>query len=372
MSHSKLLEERIFMDANLRLASVALITILLTLVGAGCGTAHHFLPAQPLERNEWQISLVWHYDFNQRITGLTMPNLNAYIGAGADWNLGLGAQAPCFVSHLTFAKYMETGSNDYWAVFAHANQFFGLSNNPYLELGGQYSAFHKSYFQSVAAGLAYGHGLAVPGGLFTLANVGDQRGGGSRNHILPFIKLGVAGRDFGMSYSHYHGQTRASVAGTRERLLTQNDTLYYFKPSEVDSMKSLDGHRFARYHEFIWGMFLPNGDTLILLGPGNGGDVFPALLIMAIHTEYDRFWSRQGFTRVRVFLCGHGRQWWNKNDEAIVELAELKKAVDTGNEVIITEYSPAAIRFVQSIRSYQLDHSIGIGVQFRSDKYDHK
>jgi|WetSurMetagenome_2_1015567.scaffolds.fasta_scaffold102842_2 hypothetical protein len=338
-----------------------LALIVCTSIIIGCGTTHQFIPVQPLEREKWQLSIVWHYDFSRNIKATVMPDLHAYMGIGRNYNFGFGAQLPFFISHVTFAKYYKTGAENYWTIYGTANQVFSLYNNPYLEIGGQYCSKQDKYYSCYSAGVAYGQGFAIPGGLFTMANVKNNDRKISQDRIIPFVKAGIFGRDFGVSYSHYHGLTHASVAGLQRRLSVRNDTLYSFQASEIDSIRQLNDHRYIRYHESIWGFFLPNGDTLILLGPLLPPDVGGPMLIPFIYNDFNEFWKSRGYVPGTIFIAGHGRAWATDYKKVVLDPNQIKHTWESGTAIAITEYPDNAIRQIDK-NSFECDHSIGLGI----------
>ncbi len=119
---------------------IIITSLLILIFFNGCGTTHHFLPPRPLESKEYLISVNWHFNFDNNITNLIIPELSYYTGIDNTNTVGGGFQFPFFISHLSYVNYNEINENQYWNTFIHLNQFFGLNRNPYFEVGVSYAS----------------------------------------------------------------------------------------------------------------------------------------------------------------------------------------------------------------------------------------
>jgi hypothetical protein len=336
------------------MARFLIIAILLVVIGIGCGTTHHFLPPRPLEKKEWMLSVAWHYDFGRLTPPTIMPDFNAYVGIGKDYNFGLGAQTPYFMpclSHLTLAKYYDAGDNNRWAVFSHINQVFGANNNPYLELGGSYIDDRGSFDHMMMFGLGYGHGDTHPLLLLLDRNI---EGNKLLKHcrIMPFLKYAAIGSDVGFSLSHYFGLSRTAMSIYKDTDFYPNDTLYVIPANEIDSLivdsisPRHDQH--GPYScEQLTKIYLRHGDSVVFCGNP-------------------------------VPWCGHAAipfrelRYWLKNDYLVYKDALYRTAVmnsdslvagrERNDTLVIVNYPPEMMDQIDNINSLVSDNSIGLGI----------
>lgn len=344
-----------------------IVGCLLVLV-SGCGTTHHFLPANPIPRKEWQLSINWHYDFDKNVRGLIVPEVSGYAGMGQSWNLGCGVQLPFLVSHLSAAKYYDTSQASRWVAYTHLNQIFGANDNPFLELGAMRVESKRTYAHQLAIGIAYGHGFC-PGGPLSRGSL-NRYGEIAHYRFMPVLRYGITGKDISLSFMHYHGKTSASLAGARQTMDKTNDTLFYVPHDSVISFGAIDHHRYSRYHMGMWGIVKTTGDTIYLVAYNAPGDVGTPFLPYEGRNDYVTFWSRHAQNVVSAFVQDGEAEWFDSAERIVLSIPRAIKNWEEGGDIILTRFSPEAVRVVESINDFLIDYSMGISINHRSDWFD--
>ncbi len=202
----------------------------------GCGTTHHFLPGRPLQDGESAVNVVWHFDLNNHGLPDLFPDVTLYHGAGNNCNTGFGWKFPMYLSHVSVAKYWETGDDDYWAAWTHLNQVLGPNNNPMIEAGGSYIKHGHQSYQAFSAGLGYGSGVSWPWSLRMIETDRPLAGG---NRLMAVLKYHVAGQDFGFSVTNYMGLTSTARNVICREIDRHHDTLLVVDNSEIDTMVTI-------------------------------------------------------------------------------------------------------------------------------------
>lgn len=320
----------------------ALSSFLVTAIATatvGCGTAHYMLPGRPLEKKEWQLSVTWHYDFNHLTPSrfAFFPDLNAYVGAGRDCNLGFGAHTFGFPSHLSFAKYWPKDNGRCWASYGHLA--LGLGNNPPLEVGGLYSKDNGDLRHTFSLGLGIGQ--------FSSRMISAA---GLRGKLAatpnPVFKYRMEGKDFTFSYTHILRQSWTAMHPLLEAAQTANDTVLSYGKGElkaINSVGSLEGFPPSSG----WAFVSATGDTTIL----------------ARHWPCpDCFFDRQ--VELERFL-GNGLEVFHLYSDSTVVIAnldELRKMWRRKGQLTVPRYSPAVVERILRTRNILTDASIGVAV----------
>jgi hypothetical protein len=333
---------------------------IMVLSAVGCGTTHHFLPANPLPRNQSQVSVNWHYDFDGSLRGLIVPEASFYGGIGGNWNCGIGIQIPFRLTHVSFVKYSSDTVGSDWMGYVSVNQIMLSGNdNPYLEVGAMHIDRVRTYAHEYGAGLALGNGLCNP--LWTLLNSKPNGDSKSLSHLrlLPLIRYQVIGRDLGVSYVHYHGKTKRSYAEIIDGLRYHNDTVCVLPAGTVDSMAALQSIlEHGRYFE-LYGLFLTSKDTIVLAGREIMVCGMP-LLFGFNPEEGEPNWKKLGLTRLKVFrLDGHSA-WMTSAKDVFLSISDLRKKAVNHERIVITSYDPVVTAYLNGLNNIKLDHSIGI------------
>ncbi len=259
---------------------------LLVVLLSSCGVSHHFIPQRPLEKEDVRLMITWNYDFNNLTHFKLTPDVNAYYGLGKNYTIGMGAQFPFYVSHITGVKYLGVDSDDAWAVYSHLNRVFGVNSNPALEVGAQYSKEYGDVSQTVALGLAYGRRYPPP------PPYGDSTyfASNNRKRLFPAFRWEVAGQDFGFSFYRYQGLSRDARADVMELIETANDTVYSVPVAKIDSVSDIRDSwsglvrsRTGRYS--VWGIFLSDGTEIAFNDYPPYGDVYPLPLFLMTSSE---------------------------------------------------------------------------------------
>lgn len=344
--------------------------VLVLLIGAtvsgmiGCGTTHQFIPANPIPRHEWQLSINWHYDFDNGIKGLIVPELSYYRGAGKDWNCGIGFIVPFPISHVSVAKYYNATENNSWLGYLSLNQVLGLNDNPYYELGASYIRHHRTYDEQYGLGLAYGHGYSCM--LSMLGELSPEDRNMFHYRLMPVLRYQVSGADVGLSYVHYHGKTSATVTRIKDTLRRRNDTLCVIEAGMADSLKSFERSIWAGRCRGLWGIFLSSGDTVILTGPA----IYRSCITPVVPEEAagEIPWRKYGLKRVTVTQGGRRADSLMFVREGIVSISGLAEKVKRKERIVITEYGPEVRSLFTSWRSFTLDHSVAYSAFAHSRK----
>lgn len=342
--------------------------VLVLLIGAtasgliSCGTTHHFLPANPIPRKEWQLSINWHYDLDKNIKGLIVPEVSCYTGIGRNWNLGWGMEFPFLVTHVSAAKYGSDTLGSSWLGYATVNQvLLSGNNNPYFEGGVLHVDRARTYSQVYGLGLAYGDGLCNPLSTFLTKDVDENTRKLSHYRLMPVLRYQIAGRDLGISYVHYHGKTAAECNQLADTVRRFNDTMLILAAGTVDSLRPLPTQTDSGYYTGLWGLFLSSGDTVILAGP------FYRHWLCGTGLLFDFFprggsLDSKGLEHEVVRIMGDKSQPPTPHSETslYISISELEERVRHKETIVLTKYSPEIQRFVARLKSYRLDHSIGI------------
>jgi len=315
------------------IAAVFLVLVLLT----GCGTTHYFLPAKPIESTKWQVSLNWHYDLNGFSKPNLIPDVNAYLGVGKDMNFGFGAQFPFFVSHLTLAKYWDK-DKDWWSAYFHLNSPISTTRSPLFELGGTYSTFDHSVYQS------YGFGIAT--GQLAAWDLTDSAGISHR--IIPYVNYAVGGRDFAFSYYHYHGRSKIQLNEALAGFLNQNDTLYVFEAGTIDSIGYSEGVYYAIQRRWI--IYTSEKNHVFYSFPEYADDF--------VNNEREF----QSWLGDKYDLIHDGTHSYSFRFSAIIDMDAVIAKWKAGERVVITKVPPEFKDRIEHYNSFLKDHSFGVAV----------
>jgi len=318
---------------------------------AGCGTTHHVLPAAPLERGHYQISLTWHYDLNGFYAprGLLWPDLNAYIGLGREYNLGFGGNIPCFVNHISLARYYRVHDHDYWSSYLHINRVFAANSNPLWEIGATYGSKSSGCWRTFSMGLAYGQIGVIDRGflLMILPNTVAHR-------IMPTFKGSLVGRDVGVSWDHYAGQTTALLASLKDRILHHNDTLLRFGPGQVSSIDYTNDD-----WESTIRLNLTGDSSVTIWGIEAYADRWPDQL-----DDFQRWLGK--FYRICLKADGN-LELRIRTGDLILAPSEIEADIAAGRPVTVTRYPMSLLTRLESYGNILRDNSFGIGAIFNQD-----
>lgn len=316
---------------------------------AGCGgTTHHFLPPRALEKKEWMISITWHHDLNKLSRPKLLPDANAYVGIGNDYNFGFGYQMPIFASHLTFAHYDDAGRGDLWTEYFILNKPFGANTNPYFELGASYIDHHSGYYQTYSAGLAYGHGFPLP--LTMLADNREGQRGLPGMRLMPVLKYTLAGHDFGVSLSHYSGITSSGLAMMRRNWFKGKDeTVLDLTNDEIEDISPRTEYTSGTHFytiKLVKGELVEVWDEMPFTDlPGNP------------HSGFE-YWLNDDL-RLYHFHTEHG---WIYN--VIVDMEDVRRRWQAGEDIRITGYPQSVADQMNRVNGLIGDNSVGAGLIF--------
>jgi len=180
------------------------ICVLMLLLWFGaCGTTHHFVPHQPLEEKEWQISVTWHYDFNPTKPPIIVPELGFYTDVGKNWNVGFGGYL-VFPDQATVAKYHAAQrQGDWWRWHASWNQILPCNDNPPLEVGGSYIRRGSTWSYAVGGSMGLATGLSWTPLLWQDSFAEQYRHLPLR--LVPSLSCDFRGTDIGLAWRHDFG-----------------------------------------------------------------------------------------------------------------------------------------------------------------------
>ncbi|MEW6411279.1 MAG: hypothetical protein AB1483_02270 [Candidatus Zixiibacteriota bacterium] len=325
---------------------------------SGCGTAHYFIPPQPMETSEWQISVVWHFDFAQIQTprSLIFPDLNYWVGLGKKTNLGFGSNF-IWPSHLSFARYTYSEPDRYWIAYAHT-QPLSPNTNPRLEVGGAYVFGNSATRQTLSIGLGFGSELVYvwPSLPRSPGSVEVKR---SRWPILSFRYV-ASGTDAGISWAHYHGLTKRLVQSSLHNIPVRPDTLLAVSDVDSLSLETLDKNESRSIRLTIW---TTTQGELTWSSPRRCPDCFH-------EPEYEFLrWAGEHYTALYL------SDWPDCPDSLrntswrtlpigwfLADLKQLQEAEESGQPITIVRYPEGFIEKVNDINWLKNDHAIGIAV----------
>jgi hypothetical protein len=306
----------------------------------GCGTSHYMLPATPLERKEWQISVVWHYDLSRfQLPGaVILPDVNAYVGVGKKYNLGVGAYVIGWPSHLSISKYWNNGGDEYRALFGHVSS--GLGTNAPFELGGMLSTRRSDVAQS--AQLAFGYGQQNAG-LGTFAWVAN---GELPRRIVPILRYSVESKDVGFTCAAHLFQSWQALSILRDSVTKYNDTLATFDPNELVDVRPAGGkYAWRKRDGETWVLAKASGDSVELYRRPPHPDEMCSLR--------DRF---------EYWLGGNMRLYLLDSTYIIQDTEELKRQWQAGKRLVLTRYSPAVTARIRKTHNPWADLSFAFAV----------
>ncbi len=211
------------------------LVIIVAIICQSCGTAHHFVPHEPLDKRQWQLSITWHYGLNGLDPPTVIPDFNAYIGIGKSQNLGVNTNFPFLISHLTYVNYQPKKVNSRWAFYGHLNLFWGFQRNPYFELGAMYSKSSDDIHQTFSLGLGYGRTSYIRP-IIPLEADFRKYNLTKFSRLMPVVKYKIYGREFGFSINHYFGSTKNAYAPILDSIKNFNDTILVINSNEVDTV----------------------------------------------------------------------------------------------------------------------------------------
>ena len=305
------------------------ILILLSIFINNCGTTHYFVPYKALENKEWQISVGWHFDLNlfYRPQPFIYPEINAYYGIGKEYTFGFGGYLPCFISHVSLTKQFTENNGKYWSYYAHINRVFVFNFNPFIELGTLYGIENNGIDQTFSFGLAYGTGTARERFLpYDIRN----------KSIIPAIKYSIGGNDIGFSLIHYHGQTKSAVKEFFKNELVPIDTLFVFKPDEVEYI----------YDSYDFEIKLINGNSIIF---------------GFIQTLYaDAFYVPE--EEMKKWIGKEYKVYLYQNKYIVLDVNMIKQDLYNNNNVVITNIPQGLVNHIEELNSFIVDNSLGIAI----------
>lgn len=308
----------------------------------GCGTTHHFLPGQPLERHNWMISFSWHFDINhlRNPRSLIAPEVTAYVGIGKDFNFGFGGYI--LPSHISLAKYYENGNNKYKAWYGH---LMPISNgNPLIESGIQFSNIHDTYENSYSLGV--GFGVAPAWG----SHAGYFQG--IAPNIIPTFKYRILGRDFGFSCINNFGYTSSTVYRSLPIMGNPPDTIINSKADSIINIEYFERPRFGNDEGALRLHF--KSDSIVTL--------------YGIITHVDEFVNLH--KEMQNWVGGNYGVYWYINYGYIILSKDFGELIDewkkTGHLVIIN-YPTDFKKRVDRINPFLIDNSFGVSVFSHSD-----
>ncbi len=341
--------------------STIVIMVMAGYLLSGCGTTHHYLPSRPLAKDEWMLSINWHYDFNGSTASLIMPEATTYVGVGNDINLGFGVQAPFFVSHFSAGKYLESGSNDYWVPYLHCNQVMGINDNPMLEFGYMYADNRGALSQNTSIGFAYGDGrYLLTGQLPTEKQAGKKWG--STFRVIPVLKYHVAGKDIGLSYTHYHGKSKALVESFQDSFTEYNDTILVLTKNDIKSVSFTEELHYERYFNRLYAIYLQDGRVCEIGEPAHpcGGVMLSNVPLL---NPESRFFEQKGYTDLTIQIFPdttlNGRDSQFVVYGAWIDTDDLTARLLSGDTIIIERYPVAAFADVRR-SPFTVDHSVSV------------
>jgi len=332
--------------------SLYLAVALAVILCAGCGTTHYMLPGRPLERKEWQVSVVWHYEFN-RLTkprAAFFPDINAYVGAGKDYNFGFGAHTLGWPSHLSVAKYWQKSDDRYWAAYSHLSA--GLGNNPPIEAGALYSNDNGDLGHTFSLGFGVGQLRAPDLSSARIKHASTLAG------INPVIKYVMEGTDVSLTYTHYLWQSWRAMRSLWEEVRNHNDTVLSYAKGELTAIVPLGRVKGQGIGPASgWGLIDSKGDTAVLVREYPCPDCF-----------YERW------TELEYWLGDSLRVYRYDTAMMIVSVPDLLRnwryAYRRTGKLNVTRFSPALNERINSTRNLLRDASLGIAVNMNSKPGD--
>ncbi|MBU8934138.1 MAG: hypothetical protein KOO62_09030 [candidate division Zixibacteria bacterium] len=313
---------------SIRLLHGALAIVLLSSL-VSCGTAHHFLPAQPLERGRWQISVSWHLNLNglSSRASAAIPDVFGYYGLSDEVVIGTGGTFIFVPTFLNVAHYNESSPREYWLAWGHA-KLFSPHDSPCLEAGGGYSKTKRGISNVILIGAEMGFGP----GLFAQPKFAFSDPSWS-------FKYGLMGRDVGVSLAHHHGRTGPRLMGTFPTWPPTTDTIWTFLTGQVVDIVALENNHVGADQ---WGVILRSHDTLFWTGPEYCVDCF-----------FERAVALDSWIGDSLRFVRMGSEW------AIVDFEELKTAIRDGRPVTILRAPQSFVDRVIGRTLWIDDSSIG-------------
>ena len=326
---------------------------------ADCGTSHHFLPPRPLEKGEMMVSFAWHIDLGKVHPHPIVPDGNFYFGTGHDYNLGLGLTIPAVsINHVTAVRYWQQGDGNYWSAFVHVNQLMGLNNNPYVELGGAYVSGDDHTNHTFCAGVGIGSGLAEP-----ILDLRSRFVKPERHkqvlRVMPFAKYAVAGREFGMSVSYYHGINSVGLENLIETINAVNQPVLIISGSTVDSIST--DTTYDRGFSSHLRIYLKDGDTVEFGRYFRCGTPMMMMFPLApwmLPSWYPLFSDQDPATIYDIKSDSPFQE-----PEVYLDFGRIRERVERGEDLVFSPYAPETIeRLRQRKASLRFFNDLSIGI----------
>ncbi len=302
---------------------------------SGCGTTHHFLPAQPLEAGKWEIQVTWHADFNDvydPLRSIIFPEVSAYLGLGRGWNLGGGGYAIFPASHLSVAKYFSTSTDRYTTIYAHAAGPLVFTSNPRYECGVLFSSIMSDISSQYGFGMGFFQREA-----WRIRNHKPQL----RTGPFPVLKAMLRTQAFGISWANYVGRTKSSVEAA---LYGKSDTVLNVAASAIDSIvprqPGFCGDGFAVY-------FNDGGFKFFERWCGYPDVFYDGPL------EFARWMDN----RFEIYLVGG-----SSDHEVFLNYSELVDKYQSGERIFVRQIPEIVFDRVRRIQAAKDDNTFGISV----------
>ncbi|MCP4566634.1 MAG: hypothetical protein GY841_03525 [FCB group bacterium] len=329
-----------------RLCKISIIIVIFLSI-SGCGTAHYFIPPEPLEKGQWQISVVWHYDLArlQVPRSMLFPDINAWVGAGQETNFGFGSSflGP---SHISAARYYSDDSNRNWIAYGNL-QPFSLNNNPLIEVGAAYSFGRSSTKHMLFIGAGIGSKMAWPG----FSNAYESRFGPSEYTPFYILRYSITGRTIGFSWVHYHGLTKKLVRNSFPGIDAPSDTVYTSTNVDSVTISNWGQSRFPKNILLaIW--VKPPGAINFCANPYTDAFYDPNIEMSS--------WFDGRFAFARE--CGYTTwdTYWASS--FVIDMKELADTQNRHGGVTILRYPKALKEMIDKISWLKNDHAFGFAI----------
>lgn len=344
--------KRFVRSVQLRFAlAVCLSQVLLIIMG--CGTAHQFMPPQPMERGQWEIQTYWHLDLTPgRLPVITaFPAVNFYTGLGEDINLGFSA-GPLLIlpANINLSRSYQSDDDRFWTHYLSYTPPLSGTLNPVWETGVAYSIINDDLAHSFTLALGLGQYTAWENQSMAKSGWGKRT-----NPIIPIAKYTLSGKNGALEWSNHFGNTRNWMKSFTNDVLRHNDTVIVYPAGTVVSATPIDRHHF---HVISAGLQIKRADGVvdsIYRVDRFVGDVLP--IIPFGIDDLLRGWIGNNYV-----------EYVYRGVSFIVDPKEIQRKAADGEAIIIRRFPDELVERVKRLSPFIHDNSFGVAILSHTKK----
>lgn len=338
--------KRFVRSVQLRFAlAVCLSPVLLIILG--CGTAHQFMPPQPMESGQWEIQTYWHLDLTSGRSPIiaAFPAVNFYTGLGKRMNLGFSA-GPLLVlpSNVSLSRSYQSGDDRFWTHYLSFTPPLSGTLNPVWEAGVAYAVIDDDIAHSFTLALGLGQYTAWEHQSLALSGWGKRA-----NPLIPIAKYTFTGKSAALEWSNHFGNTKNWMRLFVDDVLNHNDTVLIYPAGTVASVTPFEGQHF---HLVSAGLEIAHSDGKV--DSIDRADRFVGCVMPVI------FFGMNDL--LRTWIGGSYVEYHYKGATFILDPKEIQRKATAGEAIVIRRFPDELVERVKGLSPFIHDNSLGIAV----------